>query len=263
MRRTTALACLAAAALVALPGCRTKHVSFTGELKYGTNAEENYQAGVDLLHDKTYPEAEKFFEYVKTKYPFSKFAPLAELRIADSKFAQESYPEAIEGYKQFVQLHPNHEDVDYAEFRQGLAHFKDAPGHFVLFPPAYEKDQRQLKRASEVMTKFVEKRPDSKYAPEARKVLEQANTRLAEHEWYVAEFYFKRKRWAGAVGRYESLVEKYPGSKHEADALLKLAQAAAAMDEKFRARTALQKLIVKHPQDPRRPEAEKRLAELR
>jgi outer membrane protein assembly factor BamD len=262
MRRTTALALLPAAAL-ALAGCKTKHLSFTGELKYGANAEENYQAGMDLLQDKTYPEAEKFFDYVKTKYPFSKFAPLAELRIADSKFAQDNFTEAVEGYKQFVQLHPNHEDVDYAEFRQGLAHFKDAPSQFVLFPPAHEKDQRQLQRANEVLTKFLEKRPSSKYAPEAKKVLEQVKARLSEHEWYVAEFYFKRKRWAGAVGRYEALVDKYPGSSHEPEALMKLAQAAVAMDEKYRARTALQKLIVKHPQDPRRPEAEKRLAELR
>jgi outer membrane protein assembly factor BamD len=261
MRRTAAL--LSTLALLALAGCKTKHVSFTGELKYGTNAEENYNAGVDLLHDKTYTEAEKFFEYVKTKYPFSKFAPLAELRIADSKFDQDNFAEAIEGYKQFVKLHPNHEDVEYAEFRQGLAHFKEAPSQFALFPPAYEKDQRQLQRASEVLGQFLQKRPSSKYAPEAKKVLEQANARLSEHEWYVAEYYFKRKRWPGAVGRYEALVDKYPGSKHEPEALMKLAQAAIEMDEKYRARTALQKLIVKHPQDPRRPEAEKRLAELR
>ncbi len=262
MRRTAALV-LPAAALLLLAGCKTKHVSFTGELKYGTNAEENYNAGMDLLRDKSYPEAQKFFEYVKTKYPFSKFAPLAELRIADSKFAQDLYAEAIEGYKQFVQLHPNHEDVDYAAYRQGLAHFKDAPSQFALFPPSYEKDQRQLERASDVLTKFLEKYPKSKYEPEARKARDEANQRLADHEWYVAEFYFKRKRWAGAAGRYEVLVDRYPGSKHEPEALLKLAQAAIALDEKHRARTALQKLIVKHPQDPRRPEAEKRLAALR
>jgi outer membrane protein assembly factor BamD len=260
MRRTAALA---AAAALALAGCKTKHVSLTGELKYGKTAEENYEAGLDLLKDKSYPEAEKFFEYVKTKYPFSKYAPLAELRSADAKFDQDLWAEAIEAYKQFVQLHPNHEEVEYAEYRQGLSHFKQAPGDFALFPPAYEKDQRQLKLASEVLSKFLEKHPGSKFAADARKVLDQANARLAEHEWYVAEFYFKRKRWEGAAGRYEALVDKYPGSKHEPEALLKLAQAALALDEKYRARTALQKLIVKHPQDPRRPEAEKRLAELR
>ncbi len=259
MRRTVILA----AAFLALAACKTKHVSFTGQPKFGDNAESDYKAGVDLLADKTYPEAEKFLERVKTKYPFSRFAALSELRLADSKFAQELFPEAVEAYKQFVQLHPTHDEVDYAEFRAGLAHFKDAPGSFALFPPAHEKDQRQLERAAEALSRFLEKHPDSKYAPEARKTLDQANARLAEHEWYVAEYYFKRKRWAGAAGRYETLVDKFPGTRREPQALLKLAQAAIALDEKHRARTALQKLIVKHPQDPLRPEAEKRLAQLR
>ncbi len=259
MRRTVLLA----AAILALAGCKTKHVSITGHLKFANDAEGDYKAGVELLEDKTYPEAEKFFERVKTKYPFSKWAPLAELRLADSKFGQELYPEAAEAYKQFVQLHPTHEEVDYAEFRAGLAHFKDAPGSFVLFPPAHEKDQRQLGHATETLSKFLEKHPKSKYAPEARKTLDAANGRLAEHEWYVAEYYFKRKRWAGAAGRYETLVDKFPGTRHEPQALMKLAQAALEQGEKHRARTALQKLIVKHPKDPLRPEAEKRLAELR
>ena len=95
------------------------------------------------------------------------------------------------------------------------------------------------------------------------KLLAQANARLAEHEWYVGEFYFKRQLWAGAAGRYETLVEKYPGSRHEAEALLKLAESCVKLDEKYRARTALQKLIVSHPHDPRRAKAEELLAKLR
>jgi outer membrane protein assembly factor BamD len=95
------------------------------------------------------------------------------------------------------------------------------------------------------------------------KLLAEGRGRLAAHEWYVGEYYWKRSRWAGAAQRYQTLVERYPGSAQEAEALLKLAQACVKLDEKHRARTALQKLIVKHPQDPRRPEAEKLLASLR
>ena len=133
----------------------------------------------------------------------------------------------------------------------------------MFFPPSFEKDQRQVEAAAETFRTFLQKYPQSKLAPEAKKRLDQANARLAEHEWYVAEFYFKRDKWAGAASRYETLVDKYPGSRHEPEALLKLAEACVKMDEKHRARTALQKLIVSHPQDPRRPEAEKLLAKLR
>jgi outer membrane protein assembly factor BamD len=253
---------IAAALLIALAAC-SKHVSFSGEVKLLPSAEENYQAGMELLKSESWPEAQKFFEYVRTKYPFTKYAALADLRIAEAKFGQHLYAEAADAYAQFIQLHPSHEEVDYAEFRIGESYFKDAPGEFVLFPPTHEKDLRQVRKAVDQLRKFVEKNPKSKHLAAGKKLLAEAESRLSAHEWYVAEYYFKHRRWAGAAGRYETLVDKFPGSKHESEALLKLAQAYVAMEEKHRARTALQKLIVQHPKDPRRPEAERLLASLR
>ncbi len=250
-------------ALALLLGCAGKHVSFTGEMRYGKTAEENYQAGLDEMKAEAWPEATKFFEYVKTKFPFSQYAALADLRLADTKFKQERFLEAAEAYEAFAKLHPNNEEVDYAEYRAGLARFKDAPGDFVLFPPAYEKDQRQIAQAADALKAFLAKRPSSKYAPEAKKTLAQAEDRLVAHEWYVAEFYWKRQRWAGAAGRLQGLVDKYPGSSREVEALFRLAEAYEKLNEKTRAQRALQQVIVKHPDDRRRPEAEKLLAKLR
>ncbi|BDG04886.1 outer membrane protein assembly factor BamD [Anaeromyxobacter oryzae] len=264
MRRIASLAALTA--LVALSAaCTTKHTTFTGELKLGKSAEENYAAGVDELKAKNYPEAVKFFEYVKSKFPFTKYAALADLRLADAKFDQDRFAEAAESYKQFVTLHPTSEDVDYAEYRAGLSYFKDAPGDFALFPPAYEKDQRQTEKAVQTLEDFLRTREgkDSQWVQEGRKVLAEAKARLAAREWYVAEYYWSREKWAGAAGRYENLVKQYPGSRHEAEALWKMAKAYERLKENFRARTALQQLIVKHPDDPRRAEAEKLLAALR
>jgi outer membrane protein assembly factor BamD len=258
MRRPLAAAVL----LLALAAC-SKHVTFSGEAKLKPTAEENFQAGEELLKDGSYPEAQKFFDYVKTKFPFSKYAALADLRSADAKFKQGQFAEAADAYLNFVKLHPNHEDVDYAEYRAGESYFKDAPSEFALFPPASEKDLRQVKKASDALHGFLTKHPTSKRVPDAKKLLGEIDDRLAGHEWYVGEFYFKRGHWAGAAGRYEALVDKYPASKHASEALLKAARSWLELGEKFRARTALQKLVVEHPQDPRRAEAEKLLASLR
>jgi outer membrane protein assembly factor BamD len=258
MRRPLAAAVL----LLALAAC-SKHVTFSGEAKLKPTAEENFQAGEELLKDGSYPEAQKFFDYVKTKFPFSKYAALADLRSADAKFKQGQFAEAADAYLNFVKLHPNHEDVDYAEYRAGESYFKDAPSEFALFPPASEKDLRQVKKASDALHAFLTKHPTSKRVPDAKKLLGEIDDRLAGHEWYVGEFYFKRGHWAGAAGRYEALVDKYPASKHASEALLKAARSWLELGEKFRARTALQKLVVEHPQDPRRAEAEKLLASLR
>lgn len=256
-------AVLALVPVLALAACTSKNVSFTGELRHGKTAEENYRAGVEELARKGYPEAIKFFEYVKARFPYSAQAALADLRIADAMFEQGRYVEAADAYEQFAKLRPTHDEVDYAEFRVGVAQLRDAPSDFFMFPPPHEKDLRTVERAARSFEAFVGARPESKHVPEARRLLQEARTQLAAHEWYVAEYYFKRRKWAGAAGRYAALVERYPGSRNEGEALYKLARSWLELEERQRAQKALQQLVVKHPDDPRRPEAERLLASLR
>jgi outer membrane protein assembly factor BamD len=258
MRRLFALLLLAAA-------CGGPHVSMSGELKYGRSAEDDYKAGRDELKSKNYAEATKFFERVRTKYPFSKYAALSDLRLADARFDQDRFVEAADAYAQFLKLHPTHEEADYAAFRIGISHWRDGPSEFVLFPPSHEKDLAQVRDAVKSLEDFMKNDAyqASKYRPDAEKILAQAKGMLAEHEWYVAQFYVKRRHWPGAAARLQALVSAYPGSPHEAEALLALADAYVKTDERYRAQQALQQLIVKHPQDPRRAQAEKLLASLR
>lgn len=253
-------AALSAAAFLA---CSGPGSSLTGEVKPGRSAEETYKAGEAELKGGNHLEATKLFEHVRTKYPFSRFAALSELRLADVKYDQERWTEAAEAYKDFVKLHPNHENVDYAAFRVGQSYWKDAPSTFKLLPPSHEKDQQAVRDAVDALQGFAAKHPSSKYRPEAERILAQARARLMDHEWYVAEFYAKRGHWAGAAGRLEGLIKKYPDSPREAEALFKLAEAYGKLDERTRAQQALQQLIVKHPQSPRRADAERLLAGLR
>jgi outer membrane protein assembly factor BamD len=254
---------LAALALLPLLACGSSRVSLTGEMRYGATAEENFQAGLDEAKAERWDEAAKLFEYVKTKYPFSKQASLADLQLADLKFRQELFAEAAAAYQAFGQLHPTHEQADYARFRAGLSLFNDAPGGFKLFPPPHEKDQRTLHEAVKALDGFVAAWPKSKYVPDAQKVLAEARGRLAEHEWYAAGFYASRGKWAGCAGRLETLLEKYPGSPREVEAMFMLADAYQKMGERFRAQQALQKLVATHPDHPRRSEAERLLGNLR
>ena len=103
----------------------------------------------------------------------------------------------------------------------------------------------------------------SKYVPEAEKLAAEAKGLFVERDWYVAGFYRNRDRWEGVAFRMEHLLKEYPGSRYESRALYQLAEAYLKMNERYRAQQALQQLIVKHPDDPLRPQAEKLLAGLR
>ncbi|HEY6105719.1 MAG TPA: outer membrane protein assembly factor BamD, partial [Anaeromyxobacteraceae bacterium] len=181
----------------------------------------------------------------------------------DLRFKEEKYPEAAELYAQFVKMHPSHEEVDYAAFRAGLARYQEMPTNFFLFPPSYERDMSSAEAALKAFEEFLRKYPKSKHAEEARKKLDEVKGRFADREWYVAGFYRHRERWPGVAARLERLLKEYPGSAREPEALLGLAEAYLKMNERFRAQQALQQLVVRHPKDPRRAEAEKLLASLR
>jgi outer membrane protein assembly factor BamD len=254
---------LALALAAALPACHTKYTTLGGGLKLGATPEENYEHGVAELKEKNYAEAIRFFEYVKSKYPFSNVSLLSDLRISDIKFDQGRYGEAADSYERFAKDHPSSDQVEYAQYRAGLSHLKASPPDFFMFPPVHEKDQRETEKAVSTLREFVQKYPSSQYLADARKTLAKAEELLAKREMYAGDYYFKRGFWAGAAGRYKGLAESYPDTPQAQPAEMKLAEAYVRMNEKHQARQALQRLIVEHPESPERPQAEKLLDSLR
>jgi outer membrane protein assembly factor BamD len=42
--------------------------------------------------------------------------------------------------------------------------------------------------------------------------MQECQKRLAEHEFYVGNFYFRIKRYKAALGRFQGVLQKYPES---------------------------------------------------
>src|SRR5262249_40177344 len=94
---------------------------------------------------------------------------------------------------------------------------------------------------------FLDKYPDSPYRDKAKDILKQVNKRLAQHEWYVARYYWEHDKPTGTVFRLRRLLERYRGVGYDEEALwlLRRACAAAAMPE--RARPPWNELVGKFP----------------
>ena len=253
------LAAAAALSLLAFSACAKKAPA----VKYESPAEEDYVLGTAELEDRNFPDAQKILEKVRTKYPYSKYGVLAELRLADLRYDQGKFIEAADAYQTFVKIHPSSPEVDYAAYRAALSRWNDAPSDFFLFPSVHERDLAQVSKAADGLALFVEKYPGSKYAPEAKEKLAKIRDVLAERDWYAFEFYKKRERWQGAAFRLERLMKDYPGSTREPEALWQLADMYLKLSERYRAQQALQQLVVKFPDSQQRAGAEKLLAELR
>src|ERR1700722_745394 len=101
---------LRTALLLAILASFVSACSTTGGEKLDKNtAEGAFALGQKFEKDERYEEAITYYSEVKNKFPYSRFATEAELKIADIEFARENFPEAESAYKLFKEFHPNHQ----------------------------------------------------------------------------------------------------------------------------------------------------------
>jgi outer membrane protein assembly factor BamD len=234
-----------------LAGCASGD-EVTKPITYSLTAKQNYEKGLAELKDENFPEAQKYFQFVKQKFPFSKYAVLAELAIADTQFARGNFTEAVDSYKAFIRLHPTHEKVEngYAAFRVGQCYYKDMPDDIWLLPPSYEKDQSAVNDALRELDDFRRKYPDSKYQKDAEPLRKEVLKRLVDHEVYIARFYLGRDKTKAAARRLEGAIKRYPGSGREPELLFALGQTYLQMGDPARSKDSFARVVSEFPAAP-------------
>ncbi len=154
---------------------------------------------------------------IKNKFPYSKYAIDAQLRIADVYFLQESYAEAAASYEAFKDLHPKHEKASYAVFRAAKSYYHDMPS-------TVARDLTTAHKAQSTYNDFLRLYPGAPEAVEAQKDLAEVRNLLAQKELYVGDFYFNRNLYDSAKPRYEKVIGLYPETDTAKSAQEKLAQ---------------------------------------
>jgi outer membrane protein assembly factor BamD len=184
--------------LAGLGGCAW----FNKPTMVGSNPEALYRRGYDDYQRGRYKPAIESFQRLKEQYPLSDLAILAELGMADAYFSDEQYADAAVNYTDFVNLHPTNDNLPYALYQLGMCHHKQIT--------TIDRDQTETVKAKKEFETLLARFPRSKFAVMAEKMLLDCNKRLAEQELYVGEFYFKRKKYKAALGRFELIQRNYP-----------------------------------------------------
>ncbi len=184
----------------------------------------NFDAGEEALKKDDYEKAIGYFQFVRSKYPFSQYAALSDLKIADTKFAQKKWLDAASAYEVFIRLHPRHEQVGYASYRVGVSYFHAIPSDFFLLPKAITRDQTFTKDALAAIDQFLIQYPDSEYVADAKEKQKLLFSYLAQHNQYVANYYKRRGRYQAAVDRLLYVEDHYPETKESIEALYDAAE---------------------------------------
>jgi len=182
-------------------GCSTVKGWF-GKKKKDAPPEVLAEEGIKNLKKKNYEDAIDTFEKVRDRYPYSEQALLAQIKLADAYFYKKKYDEALQAYKDFEKLHPTNKAVPYCVYRQGMCYYRQRS--------TIDRDQTYTTKALEEFKRLKKKYPQSEYIPKADKFIAQCRKDLGEHEYYIAEFYYKTKRYQAALERYQVVDQEYP-----------------------------------------------------
>ena len=192
--------------------------------------EELMDQGVKYMDRGNYELAFEAFQALKDRYPYSKYAIIAELKVADALFLSKQYDTSFDAYNEFEKLHPKDKNIPYVIYQKGMSHFRQTKSS--------DREQAHTLKAKAEFERLLKRFPKDIHAERASLKTRECVTYLAEHELYVGHFYFKMKKYKAAMGRYTYLIQNYPdmGQYYEALEYIsrrkeKLAEQQATKDE--------------------------------
>lgn len=221
-----------AAFLLALAGCGPIDSLFLPPPE--DTAQEILEAGREAMDEGKHSRAAKYFNSLKERYPFSPFAIEAELRLGDAYFLAGDYAEAVDAYKEFETLHPGHEAIPYVLLQIGEANrmrFK-----------SIDLPQEHVEEALEYYTRIVETYPDAGLTEDALEGIRACRRYIAEHEIFVADFYWRTDRYGPAFHRYSSIAENFRDLRDVHQYAMRRAEASYLRHQREKAETKRQEM---------------------
>jgi outer membrane protein assembly factor BamD len=187
----------------------------------GLSDYEVYEKAKLAENVKDWPRAISIYEKAEKKYPNSKLAPQFKLNLAYAykEFYRED--EAINMLDKFIKSYPNHPAMDYAYYLKGVVLFRDR-GIFkeLTMQDISDRDLSMLERSFESLKVMIELFPNSQYYSDAVNRMTYLMNKISERELYVARYYMRKNAYLAALNRAKYVLEKYPQSAHQEEALV-------------------------------------------
>jgi len=162
-------------------------------------------------------------------YDQSEFLAKAKLAIADSWYREggtSGLAQAEAEYKDFILFYPTMEEAAESQQKICEIHYKQMEKS--------DRDANQAIRAEDECRTLITQFPNSKFIPETQQLLRNIQEAIAEGEFLVGNFYFKRGDNSASANRLSHLVEQYPLYSKADEALWEMGQAYGRLGNRFR-----------------------------
>ncbi len=191
------------------------------------------------MRKERYEDARKGYQEIQEKAPDRSYDADLMLRIADTYYGEEKYGEAQVEYQSFLTFHPVHRDAPYAQFQIAMCSYNDLT--------TIDRDPSVARTALREFQTLIEKYPGSPYDEQAKQYASLCRDRLASYELYVGRFYHKKGSYRAAIGRLGKLLQDYPGSHAEKDALYYEGLSYMELGDRAKALRTFEDLVARYP----------------
>ena len=217
--------------------------------------EQSFATANELLEKKEYEKARASFLEVKNRDQTRTFAPLAQLKIADSYVKEEEPELAVAEYRKFLDSYPDHQYASYAQYQIAMVYFDQI-----------ESPERGYGGAAKALAEFEKLKkmfPRNPYREAVDLKIEKCRNTMAEYEYLVGTFYFKKGSYQAALGRFEGLLKEYPGYQGASNVLFYTGLSYKNLGNTEQAVEYLSLFIERYPSHKFVKDAQKELASLR
>lgn len=241
--RSWALAAVAMMSLtILLPGCRS---AGREDPILRLSAAEALETGKGLMEDGKYSQARRYLSHAFEVEPNSVSGREALLLVADSLFLQGGGQNLIQAeakYRDFLNRFPTSDRAPYVQFQiaNTLAKRVERP----------DRDQNATRQAVRAYEELLRVYPGSEHAAEGEERRQELLGLLAEHEFLVGRFYIRFGLPSAAVGRFEHLLENYPGYPEMDKVYFHLGMAKSKLGEQEEAIQWFDRLREEFPESP-------------
>jgi len=175
-----------------------------------------YSLAMDDFHDGNAELAIEKFKRVEKDYSYTEWAPKSVLMLAYIYYDASRCFDAISTIERYIKYYPNSQDRVYAEYLKGMCYFEEVS--------EFSKDQEKTSKAIDQFKLLIKIYPGTEYAQDAKFKLDLLYDLLAGKEMYVARYYMNNQKWAAALNRLTTIVDKYQTTIYIEEALYRLVE---------------------------------------
>ncbi|WP_045769747.1 outer membrane protein assembly factor BamD [Xanthomonas albilineans] len=234
--------------LVVATGCH-RHKKDPEE---GMPVEQLYQRGHAQMESGNWSGADHSFKRLIAQYPYGQYTEQAMIESAYAQYKAGKHDDAVSTIDRFIRTYPTQRNIAYMYYLRGLSN-SNRDTVFLRRLWSLDPSRRDLSTPQQAYADFntvTDRYPNSRYAADARERMIALRNVFAQHELDNALYYLRRGAWVSATSRANYLLETYPQSAFQYDAVAVLADAYTHLGNKALAADARRVLELNDPKHP-------------